>query len=148
MRWRSRISLRRPGHAPAFRGKDATAQNRRDFDLDLGVPALDGQLGRHVFPGERNFGDARADEAFSQAGGETPHRRVNAGERVRPARDREVGQIDIDGQPGQVAQKEIDRGTTLQREIRFLRDERQNLHEERDLGGIAVRQGHRDPPGP
>ena len=54
-------------------------------------------------------------------------------QRGRPVFDRQVNQIDVHGQPREIAHEEIDRGATLEREARFSIHKGHHLHEQVSL---------------
>lgn len=71
--------------------------------------------------------------------------RVDFGQALEPRFERKVGQVDIDRETREISVEEIDGGSTLQGENRFVGNHRQGLDEELELGNILV-TGHRCPP--
>lgn len=55
-----------------------------------------------------------------------------------------VSQINIDRQPGQIPDEQVNRRTAFQREAFFLRDERKDTHQQGDLTPIALIRWYRD----
>jgi len=83
---------------------------------------------------------------LAQAVTDPIHRSIDIGERLAARLDRQVGEIDVDRESGQVADEQIDRSPTLQSEAFLLRDEGEHTHEQHDLPAIEVIERHRGPP--
>ena len=58
---------------------------------------------------------------------------VDTLQRGRSVFERQVNQIDVHGQPREIAHEEIDRGATLEREARFRIHKGHHLHEQVSL---------------
>ena len=59
--------------------------------------------------------------------------------------DWQVGQVDVDRQPWQVAVKEVDGRPTFEREDGFTRDMGQDTYEECNLGFVGLTRHFRPP---
>lgn len=59
---------------------------------------------------------------------------------------RQVHQVDIDGEARQIALEQVDGRAALKRKTVFLRDDRQETQEQADLCDVGFTQCHRIPP--
>ncbi len=123
-----------PDDRACFRREPHAAQDRRDLDFHLRA------AGAHQKPADA-FGfalqvDGGAVDLSADPPGQAPQGRVDRGERGRPIREGQVGQVDVDREPGQVAPEEIDRRPALEREFGLARQQRQPADEHGDLGAI------------
>ena len=75
-------------------------------------------------------------------------RRLDARKRPCPVCYRQIGEVDVDRQPGKVSDEQVDCRPALQREASLLRDVRQGADQQLDLPPVSLIHRHRDPPEP
>jgi len=97
---------------------DATAEHRRDLDLDLCAIARTFNLVMYFRPW-RARADMSAGNPALDMFLDTMQRGIDFLQRGLPIRDRDVCEIDIDRKPRHVAQEQIDRRSALEREDGF-----------------------------
>ena len=70
--------------------------------------------------------------------------------RKRPCsvRNRQIGEVDVDRQPGKVSDEQVDRRPVLQCEASLLRDVRQGADQQLDLPPVSLIHRHGDRPEP
>src|SRR3546814_7312723 len=88
------------------------AQNGAHFDLDLGCARAHDEL-RPIAGVLLDYLDAGA---LAQTAGDPREAVMKGGKRLRARRDREVYEVDIDRQPRQIADEQVDCGAALERE--------------------------------
>lgn len=73
--------------------------------------------------------DAAAPETAPDTIGDAFHRRVDVVQRLGTRRDRDVGEIDVDGKARHITDEQVDCRAAFERETRLLGDERQHAYQ-------------------
>ena len=122
---------------------DAAPQDGRHLDFNLCSGRLYRQLGHNAFTGIDHFIDVDTLQVLSDTTGDPLHGGIDGRQGFGPARHRQVGQINIDGQPRQVTNEEIDCGPALQGKTAFLRHKGNDRDQQGDLTAVLFSWRHK-----
>ena len=104
-----------------LRLEHATAQHRRDLDLDLRAAFADEELVDRVFLFQHSGLNASEWNNAFNALCDASQRSLDALERLCSVGNRQIGEVNINRQPGKIPDEQVDCRPALQREALFLR---------------------------